>query len=220
VEIEPTARRLTWRDARGAALWTLEGAPPDPETLNYPVAAAFDASTGLLHVVDRGWGCVHTITSGGQRLGAWGGQHLRSPRGIAQAPDGGWFVADGALRRVWRFSASGRALGQLGGQELCGAGAIALDKQGQLHVVDPGRGCVHRYLSRAGTHLGSYDQGGHPCDIAVDGSGVVWVADAVQGELRGYRASGAALLRAPLEAGRRVALGSAGDSQVAVVELV
>lgn len=219
VELDPAARRVTWRDAQGQALWSLQGAPPDPDTLNYPVAAAFVPSTGLLHVVDRGWGCVHTLTARGQRLGAWGRSELRSPGSLARSAQGDWFVADAAQRQVLRFSASGRLLGRIGGQELRGAGAIALDREGQLHVADTSQGCMHRYQARSGRWLGRYAEGGWPSDVAVDATGAVWVADAVQGELHSYRPWGQALLRVPLAPGRRLALESAPQGQLCVVEL-
>lgn len=219
IELEPAAHRVTWRDAQGRTRWTLQGAPPNPDSLNYPVAAAFVPSTGLLHIVDRGWACVHTVTQRGQRLGAWGRGLLQSPGSIARATQGDWFIADAAQRQVLRFSASGRLLGRIGGQELRGAGAIALDREGQLHVADTSQGCMHRYQAHTGRWLGRYAEGGWPSDVAVDATGAVWVANAVQGELRSYRSTGQPLLQVPLAPGRRLALESAPQGQLSVVEL-
>lgn len=69
--------------------------------------------------------------------------------------------------------------------------AVAMDPQGNVHVVDKG-GSEIQVLSSSGTFVRSYgeDDLDSPSDIAIDSDGTVYVADTLNHTIRVYDASG------------------------------
>ena len=117
----------------------------------------------------------------GKRFG-----EFRGPTGIAVASGtGDIYIADTGNHRVQRFDGAGRFLGIVGGtndatHSLCSPQSLALDRTGTLFVADPLAHRVLRY-DPLGRLVGQYDGGesrfAEPRGVAVDASGLLYVAD-------------------------------------------
>src|SRR5688572_29803799 len=134
------------------------------------------------------------------------------PFGIAIAPNGVIYVADGGSHRVRRITVEGRVETLVGGVRGFHDGpgtaarfdtpsAIALDAAGVLYVADTGNHAVRRITpdgvvetlagdGSAGDADGSAARFNGPVGVAVDGSGRVIVADTYNDRIRAIAGDG------------------------------
>jgi sugar lactone lactonase YvrE len=148
--------------------------PADEARFDGPAAVALDAS-GALYVADSRNHCVRKISSDGQVTtlagapgkagcvdGPGGKAHFFAPAGLALAPDGSIFVADTGNHRIRRIALNGTVTTYAGGGSQHTAGA------GEGYRDGPAAQAAFRY----------------PVGLAVNDSGVLYVADTGNRRLR------------------------------------
>jgi DNA-binding beta-propeller fold protein YncE/4-amino-4-deoxy-L-arabinose transferase-like glycosyltransferase len=211
VYVVDTANRVVHKlDPSGATLLTL-GPGEGEAAFAEPVAAAIDAATGDLVVLDSRLGWLHRFDASGKPLGRVAGPQARffQPRGFDIAPDGAIYLADTGGARVLRLNAQGDVEGQIG-EKGQGAGQIleptdvAVDGQGNIFVADVANRKVVAFgadgtmraewaIPEANSVVGPH--------LAPDGRGGVYVSDPATGVVRAYGPSGDLLAETgPLEA--------------------
>ena len=153
----------------GVAGYNGDGIPATTARLNYPEGLAMDGA-GNLYIVDNGnqrvrkvtpFGTITTVAGNGNP--GYNGDNiagtsaeLNIPRGVAVDGAGNLYIADGDNRRVRKLSADGTITTVAGGaSSICGTATNAF-----------GDGCP-----ATGAKLGSV------YSVAVDGSGIVYIAD-------------------------------------------
>jgi len=121
------------------------------------------------------------------RLGGSGGPpggRFVSARGLATAPDGTLYLAEGS-RGVWVFAPDGALIGTFGGEELLDAYDVARAPDGDLFVADYGRNAVARFRAD-GVFVGRWGSPGNapeqfgfssPQRIALGPDGSVYALD-------------------------------------------
>lgn len=106
---------------------------------------------------------------------------LGKPTDVAVAPDGTVYISDGERNLVEHYSADGNwldTLGMTGGQDRLNApGGVGFDANGNVWVSDFGRGRL-AVFAPDGTYLQDVGPVSLPTDLAFDGSGQLYVADA------------------------------------------
>ncbi len=176
----------------------------EPDLLQSPFAAAFDAA-GRLLLTDRGRGAVIVIDRdrGEYRVLTPEGEHaLLMPMGVAAAADGRIYVADGGRNVVQVLSPEGQPLARL---DAAGAlqrpTSVAVDRLRKLlYVVDTPAHLV-RVLKLDGTPvrvLGSGHGSGpgemnFPTFVAVDAAGRALVNDTMNFRIEIFGADGSYL---------------------------
>ena len=199
--------------------------------------AVFRNRIGVVNVVvaDTGNARVKVLTDQGAFLEKWGtpgtgpGEYS-SPMGVAVDGAGTVFVADSGNGRVQKTNAwtnamtdlSGNFLGQFGrtgkgAGELDQPTDLALDREGNLYVVDSGNDRVQKF-TRDGKVLASWGASGsgpgqfdHPLGIALGPEGGVYVTDARNDRVQKLDAAGRFLLQwGRSGSGRGEFLGPAG----------
>jgi hypothetical protein len=164
-------------------LWVTEGAPAgDPREVE-------GARRGMGHQVfklNQKGEVVMTLGEAG--VPGDGPRHFNGPAGIAVAPNGDIWVADGhrgGNNRVVKFSASGEFLLEIGGgvDALDGDPGkfndphdITFDSQGRVIVADRGNNRV-QVFTQAGELLAVWTQFGRPSTVFVDRNDVIYVGD-------------------------------------------
>jgi peptidylglycine monooxygenase len=147
------------------------------------------APDGRVFVVDRDAHQIVVFDAGGRRIGALGTRHapgdpFNHPSGVAIAPWGDIYVADGyGASRVHRFAADFTPLGAWGepGQ---GAGqfstphAVWATADGRVLVTDRENDRV-QVFDRAGAFLAAWTGHGRPMDVFADAAGRILVTDQV-----------------------------------------
>lgn len=157
---------------------------------------------GSLLVADSGNHRIQRLDADGKSvltIGTQGGGEgqFQEPWSVAAGPDGSIYVADTWNHRVQKFDASGKFMrqwgtfGETGGQAgpnrdllLYGPRSIALDKGGNIWLVDTGNKRVVKY-DASGVPLGSFGSAGtaagqfaEPVGIAIGpASGDIYIAD-------------------------------------------
>ena len=142
-------------------------------------------------LIDRDAHVIHAIDQSGnvvQSLGARGKPRFQEPfnhpAGVAIAPDGEIYVADGyGNSRVHHFAADGmflRSWGKPGGGdgEFTTPHAVALDARDRVLVADRENNRVQLF-DRLGNFLEAWGDLYHPMDIYVDRAGMIYVTDQI-----------------------------------------
>ena len=160
-------------------------------------AMAMTEHQGKLYIANSNEGTVLLLDPSGRvedviTPKAQAGEHPLRPIGIAVAADGQIVLSDPDNHRVLRVSPSGELVATLGsGKRDSGdygfntPGAVALDGEGNLYVLDMLNSAVKKYspdgqfllsIGGAGDTEGSFSR---PKGLAVDGVGNVFVSDAL-----------------------------------------
>ena len=210
--ITPGATPAASHDIVVELAWQTTGGP-DPLLFPNGMAVAPD---GTIWVVDAGNNRFQRFSPDGEYLETWGeagdgdGQlnFKRSPDDpgnsvgdIAFAPDGSFYVADSANRRVQHFGADLAFIGAWGsfgpgdGHFLDPMG-VAVAPDGTVYVIDDQRDDV-QVFDPEGTYLFTF--GGHGTEpgqlnytgsLAIDADGNVWVADFGNNRVQQFAADG------------------------------
>jgi tripartite motif-containing protein 71 len=174
------------------------------------------APDGTIYVVDSGTAFpggtiqgnhrIQRFSATGTFLGSWGswgtnnGQFNR-PSGVAVAPDGTVYVADGGNYRIQRFNATGTFLGSWGSWgtnngQFSNPSGVAVAPDGTVYVADGGNHRIQRF-NASGTFLGAWGSQGsadgqfsNPSDVAVAPDGTVYVADSGNHRIQRFSAHG------------------------------
>jgi len=167
------------------------------ERLNIKGAMALAEHQGKLYVANSNGGTVLRVDPSGQveaviEPQVETGEHPLRPIGIAVAADGQIVLSDPDNHRVLRLSSTGKLIASLGsGKRDSGdygfntPGAVALDGEGNLYVLDMLNSSVKKYspdgqfllsIGGAGDTEGSFSR---PKGLAVDRVGNVFVSDAL-----------------------------------------
>jgi sugar lactone lactonase YvrE len=159
------------------------------------------AADGTLFVADTGSNLIRRISSEGEVTTVAGGAHsdqvdaadplqgrLDGPRGLALAPDGTLFIADGGGSNVRKLDGSGLGTMITGSHQPTG---IARDSDGSLYIIETRGGLLRKYTQSGWSTLvgvdGEFgDSDGdaqsariRPADgIAMDGTAVVFTDSA------------------------------------------
>jgi sugar lactone lactonase YvrE len=151
------------------------------------------APNGTLYMTAVG-NRIERFSAIGQFLGMWGSYgsgdgQFDGPSGVAVAPDGIVYVADGGNHRVQHFNATGEFLGKWGSQgsgdgQFDGPGDVAVAPDGTVYVGDRGNHRIQRF-SASGQFLGTWGSYGTgdgqfttgPDDVAVAPDGTVYVTE-------------------------------------------
>ena len=136
-------------------------------------------------------------------VGLFGDGAVQNPSDITVGPDGSVWVTEMATDQVLQFDQDGnllRAFGETGngpGQfEFADFGAIDLDSDGNVYVLDTGNQRIQKFtpeLAFEGQWGGNGTDPGeflHPSDIAVRDDGMNFVVDAKSGRVQQFDASG------------------------------
>lgn len=181
----------------------LTGERPIVQPLVSPYGVAADGE-GLVWVADLGIQAVHAIDLRRQEvtyLVSAGETALVAPVGLAYDVERErLYVADSALRKVFIFHRKGRWQGEVAMPGNFGRpGGLAVDRQGQLYVVDVLQGRVQlftpdgvpvRVLESAAPPDYRFNR---PANVAVDASGKVYVVDAMNFRLEAFDPQGRSL---------------------------
>ena len=203
--------------------------------LNGPTAIALDAA-GNAYVADTGDNRVVEYNAKGAFVRQYttaGGKALSQPQGVAVDASGDVFVGDTGNSRVVEFSGTGAYLKSL----TSGLGrpeGLALDASGDIYVADAGidDGGPNQVveLSQANTVLNrigsgtSSDLGGlsSPSDVALDGSGHLFVTDPDYSLAKEFETDGPYLNEfgavGPGELANAIAVAVAPDGQIFVAD--
>ncbi len=194
-----TGQLLKFR--KGFLSWMLDTFAGKPEVgLRVPHGLATD--TELLVIADSASGSLHMFDLRHRRyrqVESAGKVRLRCPIGVALDGQGGVFVTDSALARVFHLSRKGKLLGEIQGPFLRPTGLAYDQVRGQLHVVDTGahvvltfeqgpRGFTQtRVLGKRGETLGMFN---FPTHIALDAQANLYVSDSLNFRIQTFNADG------------------------------
>jgi DNA-binding beta-propeller fold protein YncE len=168
-----------------------------------PVAAAWDAASNRVLVLERGNARVQAFDSFGGSLGVVAAVDPSSDLAVDDR-DGTIYVAVSSTHRIQVFTAAGAAAGTIGRfgidrPGLNGPVSVAVGPDGTLHVVDAGSASV-KVFKTDGAFVGSYGAAGDarlvgPRAIRFDAAGRAWVADTLGAAVQVYDARGTLLSR-------------------------
>jgi len=149
------------------------------------------ARNGTVYVADTGNSRVQAFTPSGTHLLTFGNDRdeaalLRSPVGVAVAPDSSVFVSDPGTMAMMQYAANGTLIGHfdgtVAGKSLRPRG-IAADGEGKIYVADTRNDRVLR-IEPSGMTLSAWGSSGNgaykylmPTDVAVDLYGQLFVID-------------------------------------------
>jgi len=144
----------------GQFIGTLERRTPDGDTIKLPIDLASDSEGNIIVLavdyrpgVNRTYGArIEKYSRQGEFISQWGAEagsgdgQLQRPNAIAVDAEGNIYIAEIANHRVQKFDASGKflmrwgtswaVLGEGDGRFRGGARSIAIDRTGDLYVVD------------------------------------------------------------------------------------
>ena len=170
------------------------------------------AGNGNAWIVDTNNNRVQELTASGAyvtKFGSYGtanGQ-FKDANGIAIDGSGNLWVTDILNNRVQEFSATGTYVSKFGSQghtngKFSQPEGIAIDGSGNIWVVDNGNNRVQEltatgtYKTQIGCSSGQCSGGSgtgqffSPQDIAIDGSGNIWVTDQTNNRVQEFSATG------------------------------
>lgn len=161
------------------------------DALRFPYGVAV-SRTGVILVADLGNGRVRRILPDGVLETAASG--FQSPRNIAFAHDGGWYVSDFAGHRVYRVSASGQVsvfagIGTMGysgdggpaiAARLSYPAGLAVDSEGSVYIADSGN---HALRKIRGGVISTLLTAATPAGLAIDSVDTLYVADPGSGQI-------------------------------------
>ncbi len=119
------------------------------------------------------------------------GARMSAPTAVASAPDGRLYVAEPLQRNLLVYDHRGEFQQTVSG--FSSPLSIAVGPQGRVFVGDAGTGSVQTLDSalQRGASLGAGNgEFGSPAGIAVDGDGVVYVADQQANQIKSYNTDG------------------------------
>ncbi len=189
--------------------WGVSGAGDGQFSNPGRVAVAPD---GTVYVMDVGNNRVQHFSAAGAFMGKWGsqgsgdGQFTAGPYGafsygLAVAPDGTVYVADGGNHRLQRFSATGTFLGKWGSQgsgdgQFYAPSGVAVAPDGTVYVADTFNNRIQRFTS-SGVFLSKWGSGGSSdgqfsrlLGVAVAPDGTVYTAEYDTHRIQRFSATG------------------------------
>jgi sugar lactone lactonase YvrE len=208
VSLSPRAKQL---NASGKVSWQVQDRGVSNQGfLNAPVQVIVDGD-GSTYVLDMGNSKIQSYTAGGSPNGTIGSPdasfgQLSYPGGFAlDAQAGLFYVANTPVGQIVVLNRSGsvvRVFGELGTEpgKLNGPRGLALDKAGNLHIVESGNGRVSVFTT-SGSYIRSYGSPGSnlgqfqtPHSIVIVGNDSL-VSDPVAGFITRFDSNGAAVSR-------------------------
>jgi len=183
---------------------------------------------GLIYILQRGEETdpVIALDRSGRVVRSWGRGMYETPHSIRVDFEGNVWTADAKSSRVLKFSQDGSLLMEIavGGQpqdcqgNFCGTSDVAFGPDGDVFIADGYRNArILRYTSDGqkvsewgtpGTGPGQFNL---PHSIAVDGDGIVYVADRENGRIQIFERDGSFLGEWP-DYGKTFSLGLASGS--------
>lgn len=182
---------------------------PQQVQLKFPFGIAISPS-GNVYIADSDNSRILELSSTGAYITQWSYVNptigsMNHPSGVAVDASGNVYVVDG--NNIEKFTSGGQLITSWGGWgygngKFVGASGIAINgATGNVYVADWDR--IEEFSSSGAyiTQWGSYGSGsnaghysfGSPEGLAVDGSGNVYVADALNGRIMEYTSSGSFL---------------------------
>jgi sugar lactone lactonase YvrE len=208
-EIFPGQHQLARLAPGGGEVWRLGG--DGSSGFNFPVALAEDGQ-GRLYLLEKGAGRIQVLDHDGTRLASFkvGG---RGASDLAIDPSDRLYVCEPSRHRVLVLDTAGRQLGEIGDSRLNGPRGVAIDRSGDLHVLDAGSARVlvfrpdGRFLRAYAGYGRGHGQLLRPHAIRLDERGRLVITDPAAGTLQAYHPSGAcvAVWRPRLPDGRNAA---------------
>jgi sugar lactone lactonase YvrE len=195
-----------------------DGTPAASAPLMSPGGVAVD-SAGNLFIADTGNGRVRKIDAEGKLTTVGGSAQLSRPNGLAFDGAGNLYIAEMGAHRIRKISADGALAtvagtgtagyagdgGPASGAQLNGPRAVAVDAAGNLYIADTGNHAIRKISADgaiatvAGNGRSGYAGDGagaasanlnSPGGVAVDSSGVVYIADTNNHVVRQVSAAG------------------------------
>lgn len=202
-------------------------------TLKRPLGVA-SGPDGTIFVADGDLGQIVAFSSDGNVVATYGGGSLAEPVDVALSADGAeLYVADSKADSVVRFDvASRREIERFGSRgkgaaEFYGPGAVEVDAEGNLLVVDRLNARVQLFDSTGAFTRAIYGAArssfSRPRDVTVDAGGRIFVTDEAQSQVQVYRSDLEPLFefgRNGLGPGEFLGVGgiAAGGDRLAVVD--
>ena len=185
--------------------------PIRPKSVNWAmemVSSVAVDSTGLLYILQRGAKADPVIVADreGNILRSWGKGLYKIPHSIRVDPHGDIWTVDAASSMVYKFTRDGKKLLEIdvGGlpaapkSEFCGTTDIAFAAGGRIFISDGYANARILEYNAAGKRIREWGAPGTgpgqfqlPHGIAIDGEGIVYVADRENGRIQRFTLDGA-----------------------------
>ena len=199
---DATNHRVQKFDDKGVFLGAWGSRGTRPGQFLYAYAVAEDAQ-GNVYVSDNYNHRVQKFTNSGTFLQQW--EAWAEPRGVAVDPSGNVYVAEFLTSQVEKFDSNGRLLATWPQynkeRDLNGPSGIAVSERGEVYVVQLGSilsmgehvfkfSSTGRLLTKWGTTGSGDGQFDCPSEVALDGSGNVYVVDGCNHRVQKFDSNG------------------------------
>jgi DNA-binding beta-propeller fold protein YncE len=191
---QPADLKISPKESKRVLEFLFGKGKDEPDLLLRPQGVA--CANGTVLVTDLLQGCVHVFNQTKKeyfKIKRAGDFELASPVAAAAAANGGIYVSDSKLGRVFAFDAGGKFRREIGKGQLRRPTGIAVDRaSARLYIVDTLAGAVNVF-DGAGDFLfnfGAADGMNHPTYIAADGQGSVFVVDSLNFRVLAYSREG------------------------------